>query len=69
VSVLTLMMNSTAEDCIFRIAGPSPNTLLLDSADPDAPERPITASSVAVAAHSLVLLLAVVGAPVANGRA
>jgi isoamylase len=69
VSVLTLMMNSTPAGCEFRIAGPSPSTLLLDSADPDAPERPITEETVMVAAHSLVLLLAVVGAKPADGSA
>jgi glycogen operon protein len=69
VSVLTLMMNSTPADCSFRIPGPSPITLLLDSADPDAPERPLDEETLLVAAHSLVLLHAVVAEKVADGDA
>jgi len=69
VSVLTLMMNSTPADCTFRIPGPAPHILLLDSADPDAPERPIAEETLMVAAHSLVLLHAVVAEKVADGDA
>ena len=69
VSVLTLMMNSTPADCTLRIPGPAPHIVLLDSADPDAPERPIAEETLMVAAHSLVLLHAVVAEKVADGDA
>ena len=69
VSVLTLMMNSTPDEHTFRLAGPSPVTLLIDSAAPDEPEREIADGSVVVAAHSLVLVLALVEGPKADDPA
>jgi isoamylase len=59
VSMLTLMLNPTAEDRRFRLPPPPrPALLLLDTADPDAPERPLRTDHVVVQAHSAVLLLA-----------
>jgi len=64
-----MISSGTVADCTFGIAGPSPNTLQFDSADPDAPERPITDKTVAVAAHSALLPLAVVSGKAADGHA
>ncbi|GLK81499.1 glycogen debranching protein GlgX [Methylopila turkensis] len=58
--ILTLMLNPTADDRTFRAPPPAlPTTVLLDTAAPDAPERPLEGDTIVVAARSAVLLYAV----------
>jgi isoamylase len=56
VCVLTLMLNATGETRKFRIPPPSPVTLMIDTANPDAPEAVVEGEAVALAPQSLVLL-------------
>ena len=56
VPILTCFFNPTAEDRSFKLpAPPLPTTLLLDSADPGATERPVEGSFLPVKARSVVL--------------
>ncbi|MFO1080319.1 MAG: glycogen debranching protein GlgX [Reyranellaceae bacterium] len=56
VSVLTAFFNASADEHVFRLPPPGPPArLLLDSADPDGPERPLDGDRLVVAARSLVL--------------
>ena len=59
VTILTLLLNPTEDDQTFRLPHPrlSP-VVLLDSAVPDAPASAVAHGTVAVAAHSVVLVLA-----------
>ena len=58
VSILTAFFNATGEDHNFRLPPPGlPARLLLDSAQPDAPERDLDGEEIVVAAHSVVLTL------------
>jgi glycogen operon protein len=57
--VILLMLNASSHTLTF--APPPPHlewNVLLDSADPDAPQRPLIGSEIEVAAHSIVVLLA-----------
>ena len=59
VTILTLLLNPDDGPGEFRLPLPHlPGRVLLDSADPDAIERPLTNDAVCVAAHSAVLLYA-----------
>ena len=59
VTILSLLLNADARPADFRLPPPhSVTRLLLDSAEPDAGERPLTGYEVQVAAHSAVLLYA-----------
>ncbi len=59
LSVLTLMLNPTTEDRLFRLPPPHlPTTMLLDSAQPEAEQKPVTGDEVTVTAHSAMLLVA-----------
>jgi len=56
VSILTAFFNATAEDHNFRLPPPGlPARLLMDSAQPDAPERDLDAEEIVVGARSVVL--------------
>jgi isoamylase len=56
VSILTAFFNATAEDHNFRLPPPGlPARLLLDSAQPDAPERDLDGEEIVVGARSVVL--------------
>ena len=58
VSILTAFFNATGEDHNFRLPPPGlPARLLLDSAQPDAPERDLDGEEIVVAARSVVLTL------------
>jgi glycogen operon protein len=57
--VILLMLNASSQPLTF--APPPPHlewNVLLDSADPDAPQRPLIGGEMEVAAHSIVVLLA-----------
>jgi glycogen operon protein len=59
VTILTLLLNPTAEDRRFRLPPPAmPAMVVLDSAAPDAGDVPVGADGVLVAAQSAVLVLA-----------
>jgi isoamylase len=59
IPVLTLLLNPTTQDRPFRLPPPSMKTwVLIDTAAPEAPERPLTEETLTVSAHSTVLLLA-----------
>jgi isoamylase len=59
VTILTLLLNPTREDCTFRLPPPHlPSTVLLDTAAPDAPAAAVADNVVAVGAHGTVLVLA-----------
>jgi isoamylase len=58
-SVLTLMLNATAEDRSFTLPAPGTATRLIDSADPAAPEQKCS-KEVNVSAHSAILLLSTI---------
>ena len=63
VSILTSLFNASAENHLFRLPPPSlPARLLVDSAEPDAPERDLKGDEVLVAEHSVVLVLNVLKA-------
>jgi glycogen operon protein len=56
VQILTCFFNPTPEDRSFKLPPPQlPTTLLIDSADPAATERPVEAGIVTVGARSVVL--------------
>jgi glycogen operon protein len=56
VSILTAFFNATAEEHNFRLPPPGlPARLLLDSAQPDAPERDLDGEEIVVGARSVVL--------------
>ncbi|HEV7545383.1 MAG TPA: glycogen debranching protein GlgX [Reyranella sp.] len=56
VSILTAFFNATAEEHNFRLPPPGlPARLLLDSAQPDAPERDLDGKEIVVGARSVVL--------------
>ena len=56
LSILTAFFNATAEDHSFRLPPPGlPARLLLDSAQPDAPERDLDGEEIMVGARSVVL--------------
>jgi isoamylase len=58
-TVLTALFNAGEQEREFRLPPPGwPTRILLDSAQPDAPERPLQGETVTVAARSVVLLLA-----------
>ncbi len=59
VAILTVLLNASHEPALFHLPphGAS-RTMLLDSADPDAPARQLTEDSLTVGAHSLVVLSA-----------
>jgi isoamylase len=57
VSVLTLLMNPTADDQLFTLAAPAlPGRILVDSAHPAAPEAVLNENKLLVGRHSVVLL-------------
>ncbi|UJX46705.1 glycogen debranching protein GlgX [Xanthobacter sp. YC-JY1] len=56
ICVMTLMLNATQEPRAFRIPPPSPVILMIDSANPGAPEMLVEGEEVEVAPQSLVLL-------------
>jgi isoamylase len=59
VTILMLLLNPDDRPGDFRLPPPQlPSRVLLDSADPEAFERPMTGEVVRVAAHSAVLLYA-----------
>jgi glycogen operon protein len=61
IPVLTLLLNPTGDDCLFRLPPPAMNTsVLIDTAAPEAPEQPLTEETMTVSAHSAVLLLAAI---------
>ncbi|MEP9355958.1 glycogen debranching protein GlgX [Xanthobacter sp. KR7-65] len=55
-SVMTLMLNATDAPRDFRIPPPLPVILMLDSADPGAPEQLVEGETVTLAPRSMVLL-------------
>ncbi len=56
LSILTAFFNATAEDHNFRLPLPGlPARLLIDSAQPDAPERDLDGEEIVVGARSVVL--------------
>ena len=56
ICVMTLMLNATHEPRNFRIPPPTPVILMIDSANPGAPEMLVESEEVEVAPQSLVLL-------------
>jgi glycogen operon protein len=59
VSVLTAFFNASAEEHTFLVPPPGlPSRLLIDSADPDGPERELETEHLVVGARSVVLVLA-----------
>ena len=56
ICVMTLMLNATQEARSFRIPPPTPVILMIDSANPGAPEMLVEGEEVEVAPQSLVLL-------------
>ena len=56
ICVMTLMLNATQEPRSFRIPPPTPVILMIDSANPGAPEMLVEGEEVEVAPQSLVLL-------------
>ena len=59
VTILSLLLNPDDRPGDFRLPVPNlPSRVLLDSALPDAPERPLAGDVVRVAAQSAVLLYA-----------
>jgi glycogen operon protein len=62
IPVLTLLLNPTEERRPFQLPPPAMKTsILIDTAMPEAPEQPLTETTVVVSAHSAVLLLATAG--------
>ena len=58
VAILTALFNAGEEERAFRLPPPGlPARLLLDSADPDAPERELDSGDIVVAARAVVLAL------------
>jgi len=58
VTVLTVLLNPTAEDRSFHLPPPAmQTTILIDTAAPEAPEQPLNEATVKVSARSVVLLL------------
>jgi isoamylase len=56
VCILTAFFNSTAEDQQFQLPAPTmPTQILIDSANPDAPERDLEGQELTVAARAVVL--------------
>jgi glycogen operon protein len=59
VAVLTAFFNASGEDHSFRLPPPGlPSRLLIDSADPDGPERDLETDQLVVRARSVLLTLA-----------
>jgi glycogen operon protein len=59
VVVVTLLLNPTPEDRVFQLPEPHrTRRVLIDTADPQAPERDLEANEVSVASRSAVLLIA-----------
>jgi len=59
VTILSLLLNPGEQPCDFRFPSPHlPYRVLLDSAEPEIHERPLSGNEVTVAAHSAVLLYA-----------
>jgi glycogen operon protein len=59
VAILTLLLNPTSEDCIFRLPPPDvPSRILVDSSAPEAAETVLRGPDLPVAAHAAVLLYA-----------
>lgn len=56
ICVMTLMLNATQEPRSFRIPPPTPVIMMIDSANPGAPEMLVEGEEVEVAPQSLVLL-------------
>jgi isoamylase len=63
VAVLTCLFNPDPEDRAFRIVSPRPVRLLLDSAEPDAPERDLEGEEITVRARSVVVVRGVLPGP------
>ncbi|HEY6578335.1 MAG TPA: hypothetical protein VIY09_03360, partial [Rhizomicrobium sp.] len=62
VDVITLLLNPTPEDHTFHLPAPHlESRVLLDTANPEAPERKLDGAVVSVAARCAVLLMAGVG--------
>jgi len=61
-AILTCFFNADSEDHDFRIPGPLPARLLIDSAAPHDPERDLTDDKVSVRARSVLLVRSVVAA-------
>jgi glycogen operon protein len=62
VTILTCFFNADAEDREFRVPGPLPVRLLIDSAAPHDPERDLTGDRINVKARSVLLVRSVVPA-------
>ena len=59
VTMLTALFNAGEQERAFTLPPPGwPTRIVLDSAEPDAPERPLEGPTVTVAGRSLVVLLA-----------
>jgi glycogen operon protein len=59
ITILTLLLNPEAQSRLFRLPPPRlPGGVLLDTAEPDGGERPVTTDQVTVLAHSALLLYA-----------
>jgi glycogen operon protein len=57
ISLLSLLLNPTGEDSIFRLPEPAlPGRVLIDTANPGAAEISLKDHSLGVAAHSAVLV-------------
>jgi glycogen operon protein len=64
VLVLTLFLNPSDKDRVFRLPTQNvPTRLLIDSADPAKPESDTTGEEITVAAHSAILTKSVLKAP------
>ncbi len=59
IDEVLLIFNASSQNLAFTPPAPHLEwNMLLDSAEPDAPERPLVGSEIEVAAHSIVVLLA-----------
>jgi glycogen operon protein len=59
VTVLTALFNAADQERAFKVPPPAwPTRIVLDSAQPEAPERPLQGLTITVAGRSVVLLLA-----------
>ncbi len=57
VTILSLLLNPGDQPCDFRLPPPRlPCRVLLDTAEPEAPERPVAGEGVRVGAHSALLI-------------
>ena len=66
VTVLTALFNAADKERAFKVPPPAwPTRIVLDSAQPEAPERPLQGPTVTVAGRSVVLLLADAPTPAA----